>query len=92
MKDRSRWYAYLARIDATTALDDAAFRALVAEIRAEPDASVRRAMAVHLARLEREVASDDQLRELATLFHGGRDRKVPIYIARALQQRRARRG
>ncbi len=92
MKDRSRWYAYVERIDHTSALDDAAFRALVAEIRAEPDASVRRAMAVHLARIDREVASDEQLRELATLFSGGRDRKVPLYIARALRARRARRG
>ena len=92
MKDRSRWYAYLERIAHTPALDDTAFRALVVEIQGEPDPSVRRAMAVHLARIDREVASDDQLRELATLFSGGRDRKVPLYIARALRTRRARRG
>ncbi len=92
MKDRSRWHAYVARIDATTALGDADFRALAAEIRAEPDPSVRRAMVVHLARIDREVASDDQLRELATMFSGGRDRKVPVYVERALALRRARRG
>jgi len=92
MKDRSRWYAFVERIASTPALDAAAFRALAAEIRAEPDPSVRRAYVIHLARLEREVASDEQLRELATLFAGGRDHKVPRYIEAALLVRRVRRG
>ena len=91
MKDRSRWHAYVARIAVAPPLDDASFHALAAEIRAETDASVRRAMVVHLARIDREVASDAQLRELATMFTGGRDRKVPRYIERAITMRRARR-
>lgn len=88
MKDRSRWYAYVARIATAPALDDADFRALAAEIRGEPDPSMRRAMVIHLARLDREVASDDQLRTLATMFTG----KVPRYIDGALLVRRVRRG
>lgn len=92
MKDRTRWHAFVDRIARTPRLEEPAFRALVAELRGEPDPSVRRACAVHLARLDREVASDDQLRELATLFAAGRDHKVPRFIAAALLVRRVRRG
>ena len=70
MTRRERWHELRAFIDTSPPLDDDQFHAFVDRMRAEPDAWLRRSGLVHLVRSEREIASDQQLRELATIFEG----------------------
>lgn len=80
---RARWCAFCAAVDA-----GATFADILARVRAEPVASLRRAYVVHVARLAREVVTDAELRELGALFTG----KVPAYVEAAIVVRRLRRG
>ena len=67
--------------------DPITFDDLVAMIRAEPSATLRRSFVIHIARLHHEVVTDNQLVALGAMFEG----KVPAYIAGALIVRRLRR-
>ena len=87
IRARDRWLEFRAFVDASPALSEVQFRALVDRLRAEPDGWLRRSCAVHLARSEREVASDDQLRELGAVFGG----KVATFVHGILIRRRLRR-
>ena len=83
MTRRTYWERFRDFVDRTPPLCDAEFRDVLARLVAIDDAWLRRACIVTLVRGEREVCSDDQLREVARRFGG----KLSPFIERVLERR-----
>ena len=83
MTRRKYWEQFRDFVERTPPLGDAEFRDLLARIVAIDDPWLRRACVVTLVRGEREVCSDDQLREIAHRFGG----KFGPFIDRVLVRR-----
>lgn len=83
MTRRHYWEQFRDFVAQTPPLDDAEFRGLLARLDAIEDAWLRRACVVTLVRGEREVCSDDQLREVARRYGG----KFAPFIDRVLARR-----
>ena len=83
MTRRRYWEKFRDFVAHAAPLADDEFRDLLARLDAIDDAWLRRACVVTLVRGERELCSDDQLREVAHRYGG----KFAPFIARVLERR-----
>ncbi len=83
MTRRRYWERFRDFVARTPPLSDAEFRELLARLDAIDDPWLRRACVVTLVRGDRDVCSDDQLREVARRYGG----KFAPFIARVLERR-----
>jgi hypothetical protein len=80
---RAIWRAFREQIEQRPSLDDTELRDLLARLQAQPDRWLERACVVTLVRGERELLSDDQLRDIAAAYGG----KIAAFVATVLERR-----